>query len=180
MARWHTIQKINNKSIQQKRLQKMVNNLLHGTLDHSKTHSCDFCMMSWPVSFLNDMSWHGKVGKCWKTFSTKTICHIKSIQQTKLKKTAIICNIRPFKQVKLLGPFLLVVLLFVQYRAKAKPTGSCTSCRGIINIDQLSIPLNARKDREPCAWLRAPHPYRLSTPPSFFLILFLHIFLIQF
>ena len=52
--------------------------------------------------------------------------------------------------------------------------------RGIINIDQLSIPLNARKDREPCAWLRAPHPYRLSTPPSFFLILFLHIFLIQF
>ena len=38
--------------------------------------------------FLNDPSWPGKVVKSWKTFSTITICNIKSIQQTKVQKTA--------------------------------------------------------------------------------------------
>ena len=37
---------------------------------------------------LNDPSWPGNIAESWKTFSTITICNIKSIQQTKLKKTA--------------------------------------------------------------------------------------------
>ena len=38
--------------------------------------------------FLNEPSWHGNIAESWKTFSTITICNIKSIQQTKLKKMA--------------------------------------------------------------------------------------------
>ena len=37
---------------------------------------------------LNDPSWPGSVAERWKTFSTITICNIKSIQQTKLLKLA--------------------------------------------------------------------------------------------
>ena len=37
---------------------------------------------------LNDPSWPGNIGESWKTFSSITICNIKSIQQTKLKKMA--------------------------------------------------------------------------------------------
>ena len=37
---------------------------------------------------LNDPSWPGNIAGSWKTFSTITICNIKSIQQTKLKKMA--------------------------------------------------------------------------------------------
>ena len=37
---------------------------------------------------LNDHSWPGNVVKCWKTFIAITLCNIKSIQQTKLKKMA--------------------------------------------------------------------------------------------
>ena len=35
---------------------------------------------------LNDPSWPGNVAESWKTFSTITICNIKSTQQTKLQK----------------------------------------------------------------------------------------------
>ena len=35
---------------------------------------------------LNDPSWPGDVAESWKTFSTITICNIKSTQQTKLQK----------------------------------------------------------------------------------------------
>ena len=37
---------------------------------------------------LNDPSWFGDVAECLKTFSTITLCNIKSIQQTKLQKRA--------------------------------------------------------------------------------------------
>ena len=37
---------------------------------------------------LNDPSWSGNVVECWKTFSTITLCNIKSIQQIKLQKMA--------------------------------------------------------------------------------------------
>ena len=37
---------------------------------------------------LNDPSWPGNVAESWKTFSTITICNIKSTQQTKLMKMA--------------------------------------------------------------------------------------------
>ena len=37
---------------------------------------------------LNDPSWPGNIAESWKTFSTITICNIKSIQQTKLQKMA--------------------------------------------------------------------------------------------
>ena len=37
---------------------------------------------------LNDPSWSGNVVECWKTFSTITLCNIKSIQQTKVQKMA--------------------------------------------------------------------------------------------
>ena len=37
---------------------------------------------------LNDPSWPGNIAESWKTFSSITICNIKSIQQTKLKKMA--------------------------------------------------------------------------------------------
>ena len=37
---------------------------------------------------LNDPSWQGNIAKSWKTFSSITICNIKSIQPTKLKKMA--------------------------------------------------------------------------------------------
>ena len=38
--------------------------------------------------FLNDPSWPSRVGTCCRIFSTTTICKIKSIRQTKLKKMA--------------------------------------------------------------------------------------------
>ena len=38
--------------------------------------------------FLNDPAWPGNIAESWKTFSTITICNIKSIQQTKLQKMA--------------------------------------------------------------------------------------------
>ena len=37
---------------------------------------------------LNDPIWPGNAAQSWKTYSAITICNIKSIQQTKLKKTA--------------------------------------------------------------------------------------------
>ena len=40
------------------------------------------------LRFLNDLSWPGNLAESWKTFSTITICSIKSIQQTKLQKMA--------------------------------------------------------------------------------------------
>ena len=36
------------------------------------------------LCYLNDPSWTGNIAESWKTFSTITICNIKSIQQTKL------------------------------------------------------------------------------------------------
>ena len=35
---------------------------------------------------LNDLSWSGNAVEWWKTFSTITLCNIKSIQQTELQK----------------------------------------------------------------------------------------------
>ena len=69
----------NIKPIQQTKLQKMAKNLffwLFGSLKIAK------------LRFLNDPSWPGNVAESWKTFSTITICNIKSIQHTKLKKIA--------------------------------------------------------------------------------------------
>ena len=37
---------------------------------------------------LNDPSWSSNVVECWKTFSTITLCNIKSIQQNKVQKMA--------------------------------------------------------------------------------------------
>ena len=40
------------------------------------------------LRILNDLSWPGNLAESWKTFSTITICSIKSIQQTKIQKMA--------------------------------------------------------------------------------------------
>ena len=40
------------------------------------------------LRILNDLSWPGNLAESWKTFSTITICSIKSIQQTELQKMA--------------------------------------------------------------------------------------------
>ena len=81
MARWSHLQHVNLSNLDGK---------MAGWQDDPSQH-LEYCWSGtiWCVSwFLNDPSWHGKVATCWKTLSTITTCHIKSIKQTKLKKTA--------------------------------------------------------------------------------------------
>ena len=74
---YSTITICNIKSTQQTKLMKMAKNLFFGALDHSKMH------LFW---FLNDPAWPVNVAKWSKTFSTTTICNIKLIRSTNLKK----------------------------------------------------------------------------------------------
>ena len=53
------------------------------------------------LSLLNDPSWHRKVVICWKTFSTFTMCNIKSIQETKLQILAQIVLLRTLDHSKM-------------------------------------------------------------------------------
>ena len=73
-----TITICNIESIQQTKLKKMTKNLFFGSLDHSK---CILVIFEW-------LSWPDNIALCCKTFSTITICNIKSIQQTWLQKNA--------------------------------------------------------------------------------------------
>ena len=81
---------------------KMFKNIFHyhhlqyQTIQTSQTWSNGQNAHFWPFgSFknaflwsLNDFTWPGNIVEGWQTFSTITICNIKSIQQTKLKKMA--------------------------------------------------------------------------------------------